>query len=49
MGSPLDLVIANIFMVELESVLIPELNDHIKNWRPFVDDTFVYVKRGSIE
>ena len=27
-GSPLDPVIANIFMVELESVLVPKLNDH---------------------
>ena len=31
MGSPLGPVIANIFMVELESVLVPKLNDHVKN------------------
>ena len=31
MGSPLGPVIANIFMVELESVLVPRLNDHLKN------------------
>ena len=49
MGSPLGPVLANIFMVELESVLVPKLNDHIKKWRPLVDDTFVYVKRGSID
>ena len=49
MGSPLGPVLANIFMVELESVLVSKLNDHVKNWRRFVDDTFVYVKRGSIE
>ena len=49
MGSLLDPAIANIFMVELESVLIPKLNYHVKNWRPFVDDTLVYTKRGSIE
>ena len=36
-------------MVELESVLVPKLKDHVKKWRRFVDDTFVYVKRGSIE
>ena len=49
MGSPLGPVLANVFMVELESLLVPKLNDHVKNWRRFVDDTIVYVKRGSIE
>ena len=40
MGSPLDPVITNIFMVELESVLAPKLNDHVKKWGRFVDGTF---------
>ena len=31
MSSPLGPVMANIFMVELESVLVPKLNDHVKN------------------
>ena len=44
MGSLLDPVIVNISMVELERVLVPKLNDHVKKKRPFVDDTFVYVK-----
>ena len=30
MGSPLGPVIANIFMVELESVVVSKLNDHVK-------------------
>ena len=30
MGSPLSPVIANIFMVELESVVVSKLNDHVK-------------------
>ena len=30
MGSLLDPVIVNIFMVELERVLVPKLNDHVK-------------------
>ena len=30
MGSPLGSVMANIFMVELKSVLVPKLNDHVK-------------------
>ena len=47
MGSPLGPVIANIFMVELETTLVPKLEDHVKKWKRFVDDTFVYVKNGS--
>ena len=42
MGSPLGPVIANIFMVELESILVPKLNDHAKKLRRFVDDTPLY-------
>ena len=49
MGSPLGPVLAKIFMVELESVLFPKLNDHVKDWRRFVDDTFVYLNLGSTE
>ena len=48
-GSPLGSIIAKTFMVELESMLVPKLNDHVNKWRRFVDDTFVYVKCGSIE
>ena len=49
MVSPLGLLIANIFMVELESLLVHKLNDHVKKWRRFMNDTFVYVKRGLAE
>ena len=34
---------------ELETTLVPELEDHIQKWRRFVDDTFVYLKNGSVE
>ena len=37
-GSPLDPVIANIFMIELESVLVPKLNDHW-NWIEINDES----------
>ena len=43
MGSPLGPVMANIFMVELKSVLVPKLNDHVRKWRRFVEGTFMYV------
>ena len=49
MGSPLGPVIANIFMVELETTLVPKLEDHVQNWRRFVDGTFASVKIGSVE
>ena len=49
MGSPLGPVLANKFMVELESVSVSKLNDYVKKWRQFVDDTFVYIKRVLIE
>ena len=49
MGSPVGPVLANKFMVELESVSVSKLNDYVKKWRQFVDDTFVYIKRVLIE
>ena len=49
MGSPLGPVLANIFMVELESSLIPTLRDSISLWRRYVDDTFAIVKSDQVE
>ena len=49
LGSPLGPVIANRVMVELETTLAPKLENHVKKWRHFVDDTFAYVKIGSVE
>ena len=36
-------------MLEFENVLVPKVSVHVKNWRRFVDDTFVCIKCGSIE
>ena len=49
MGSLLGPVIANMFMVERETTLIPKLEQHVQKWRGFIDDAFVYVKIGSVE
>ena len=49
MDSPLGPVVANMFMVELGNILVRKLEYHVKKWRRFVDDTFVYVKNGSVE
>ena len=40
MGSSLGPLITNIFMVELESVLVSKLNYYVKRWRPSVNETF---------
>ena len=44
MGSPLGPVIAGIFMVELEKLLIPALMEHMSPWKRYVDDTIAVVK-----
>ena len=49
MGSPLGPVLAGIFMVELETPIVPTLENIVLNWKRFVDDTIVYVENGSID
>ena len=49
MGSPLGPVIANIFMSELEQMLIPTLSQDVSLWTRYVDDTFAFVRQGSIQ
>ena len=36
-------------MVELENSLVPKLKQHLKSWRLYVDDAFVYVENGFVE
>ena len=43
MGSPLGLVIARIFMVELEKSLIPNLMEHMSPRKRYVDDTIAVI------
>ena len=49
MGSPLGAILANVFMMELESTLVPRLHQHVKKWRLYVDETFAYVRNESID
>ena len=48
-GPPLAPVLADIFMVELERIVVPTLATHLRFWRRYVDDTICFVKTGSIE
>ena len=47
MGSPLGPVLAEIFMVELETHLIPTLKGHLLCWKCHVDDIICFHKTGS--
>ena len=49
MGSSLGLILVNIFMVELESSVIPGLSNRLNNWRRYVDDRTCYIKVDSID
>ena len=48
-GSRLALVLAGIFMVELETKIIPTVTDSISHWTRYVDDTFLFTKKGCVE
>ena len=47
-GSPLGLALADIFVIELEKVMLPELTECIKYWKSYVDDTISLIKLGTI-
>ena len=49
MGSPLDPVLANMFMVELQKSVIPDLNDKVKLWKRFVVDTYCLARSEYID
>ena len=48
MGSPLRALFANIFMCELENTVIPKIQEIIKNWTRYVDDTFAIVEAKNV-
>ena len=48
MGLPLGTVLSDIFMIELETSLIPELTNYIQFWKTYVDDTIFFTKVGSV-
>ena len=48
MISPLGPVLAGIFMIELETSIIPNLGRPLLKWKRYVDNTFCYVKIGTV-
>ena len=48
MGSPLRPALFDIFMIELETSLLPELTDYIQFWKSYVDDTIYFMENGSV-
>ena len=49
MGSPLGPVVADIFIVELETGIFSTLENIVLNWKRFVYDAIGYVENGSID
>ena len=49
MGSPLGPVLANIFMIELETSVIPNLSNKVKLWKRFVGDTYCLARLEYID
>ena len=49
MGYPLGLVIAGIFMVQLERTLPPRLIEYMTPWKRYVKDTIAAIKLVSID
>ena len=48
MGSPLGPILAGIFMVELETTIVPTLGNLLCKWKRYVDDTYFIVKTDSV-
>ena len=49
MGSPLEPVLAGIFMVDLERSLVPLLTAELSFWKRYVDDTITFVKIETVD
>ena len=49
MGSPLGPVLAGIFMVDLETKVLPKLRTSMTAWKRYVDDTIAYIKEKDID
>ena len=48
MGSPFGPILPGIFVVELETTIVPTLNNLLRKWKRYVDDTYCIVKTDSV-
>ena len=48
MDSPLGPVLSDIFMIELETSILPELTYYIRFWKRYVNYTICFIKVGSV-
>ena len=49
LGSPLEPILTKVLMVKLENILVPRLDQHVKKWKRYVNDTFAYARNESID
>ena len=48
MGSPFGPILPGIFVVELETTIVPTLDNLLRKWKRYVDDTYCIVKTDSV-
>ena len=48
MGSPFGPTLPGIFVVELETTIVPTLDNLLRKWKRYVDDTYCIVKTDSV-
>ena len=49
MGSPVSPVVANIFMEHVEGAILTSLYIMTRFWRRYVDDTFCFLQKSTVE
>ena len=49
MGSPVSVVVANLFMEEVERAALQSFTHPVKTWKRFVDDTFVIIGKEHVD
>ena len=48
MGSPFGPILPGIFVVELKTTIVPTLDNLLRKWKRYVDDTYCIVKTDSV-
>ena len=49
MGSPVSVVVANLFMEEVEEKALQSFAHPVRTWKRYVDDTFVVIDKGHVD